>query len=335
MLDLFDSLTDERARVEKRVTVARQCLLHAKLLIVYIFSHINIFFSTSYLFLYQNILSFIIFFPISEYSWWEYFTHSYSSIPTSLFRHLPSVFDDCIANLLIARFKLFQAWCGICLKCTRSILIRETRAALCDCAFCALYNCAHCARRKLCFNAGPICVRLQAKQFEICAAHCVRPANWVLISLCMSASKEVWKHFNCSKRLYLQPSSPWPHCFSDSEPEFETLYLMSKTRVASFRLEMFRVSASGTLRADATWRAEPHRIAPSPSSLGFPLLTWWDTFVNPTLSAPYRSYLLLLSVLHCFEENIQFNISALGCLGVTVTYYSYSICSEPNISVHV
>ena len=60
MLDLFDSLTDERARVEKRVTVARQCL-HVKLLIAYIFSHINIFFPTSYLFLYQNILSFRIF----------------------------------------------------------------------------------------------------------------------------------------------------------------------------------------------------------------------------------------------------------------------------------
>ena len=171
--------------------------------------------------------------------------------------------------------------------------------------------------------------------FQVCAAHCVCPANWVLISLCRSASKEVWKHSNCSKRLYLQPSSPWPHCFSDSEPEFETLYLMCKTRVASFRLEMFRVSASGTLRADATWRAEPHRIAPSPSSLGFPLLTWWHTFVNATLSAPYLSYLLLLSVLHCFEENIQFNIFALGCLGVTVTYYSYSICPEPNILVHV
>ena len=60
MLDLFDSLTDERARVEKRVTVARQCL-HVKLLIANIFSHINIFFPTSYLFLYQNILSFRIF----------------------------------------------------------------------------------------------------------------------------------------------------------------------------------------------------------------------------------------------------------------------------------
>ena len=44
--------------------------------------------------------------------------------------------------------------------------------------------------------------------------------------------------------------------------------LKRKTMIASFRLETFRVSASGTL--GPTWRAEPHRIvAPSsPSCLG-------------------------------------------------------------------
>ena len=45
--------------------------------------------------------------------------------------------------------------------------VREIRAALC-----ARYV-QHCARRKLCFDAGSICVWLPANQFEICVI-CLR-----------------------------------------------------------------------------------------------------------------------------------------------------------------
>lgn len=126
---------------------------------------------------------------------------------------------------------------------------------------------------------------LPANQFEICVI-CLRYVGYgqerhklcfdIFVFVCQPRSlktlqlQQTFRSEELLKSISNHPVLDLTVCLGLNQ-SLKLFNLTSKTRVASFRLEMFRVSASGTLRA-ATWRAEPHRIAPPPSLPLFPFL---------------------------------------------------------------